>query len=100
MGSFEDFVQAEVRRRAPTLQVDRLEVRFLAEPDKCDPLNSRAMMTAKADINGRASAWIVEGPNGEPGATATRLWRALASAIVERPEQTPSQANMNIVKLD
>ena len=98
IGSYEDALQAEVRQHEPRLQLDRVEVGFLAEADKSDPLNARAVMTAKAVISGRPGAWFVEGRNGEPGETASRLLRALASEIARKPGQTLSEAN--VVKLD
>jgi hypothetical protein len=38
------------------LQLDQIEVRFLGAADKSDPFNARAIMTAKAVINGRSGA--------------------------------------------
>jgi len=100
IGSYEDALQAEVRQREPGLQLDRVEVGFLAAADKSDPFNARAVMTAKAVIRGQSGAWIVEGRNGEPGETAGRLLRALAAVIAQKPGQTLGEASTNIVKLD
>lgn len=69
IGSYEDHLLAELRRSAPALQLERLTVNLLAGPDKRDPLNRRAVMTAEADVRGKPCAWIVEGMNGEPSAT-------------------------------
>jgi len=100
LGSYEDHLQIEIQRQAASLRFDRLKVAFLAGPDKTDPLNLRAVMCAEAYISGRQCAWIVEGENGEPSATAARLLKALASAIIAKPDQERGQARRNIGKLD
>jgi hypothetical protein len=100
LGSYEDHLQVEIQRQAPSLLLDQLKVTFLAGPDKSDPLNLRAVMCAEAYIGGRSCAWSVEGENGKSSATGARLLKVLASVIVAKPDQERGQARGNVGKLD
>lgn len=100
-GSYEDHLMTELRHSAPSLQLKRLKVTLFNGPDKRDPLNVRAVMTAEAEVEGKPCAWIIEGMNGDPAAAAAMcLLKELAAFITSTPNQTRASAAANVKKID
>lgn len=76
----------------PPIGLEKLEVALFDQPDKCDPLNTRAIMSARACRDGIDCGWIAETAIGQSrspdhDAIVERLIQGLALEIREKPDQ-------------